>query len=131
MAALAAGAAAAGAQPNVTSAVRRVLLQNGNKAMRLTSLFDAVKPEHPDMSRTHFRERVVRQMFQRGEVVKYLIEEEVRGKQRRVYGMRLKVNRDNRHKAEELGLVLSTDGKPAAAFVAPASPEAQQPQELR
>ena len=59
---------AASAQSNVTTAVRRVLLQNGNKAMRLTSLFDAVKPEYPDMSRTHFRERVVRQMFSRGEV---------------------------------------------------------------
>ena len=60
------------------------------------------------------------------QVVKYLIDEEVRGKQRRVYGMRLKVNRDNRLKAQELGLALSSDGSQAtsapsnAAAAAPA-----------
>ena len=67
MAASAVGSATSGAT-SVTLAVRRVLLQNSNKAMRLATLFDEVKPIFPQLSRTHFRERVIRQMFDRGEV---------------------------------------------------------------
>ena len=40
------------------------------------------------------------------QVVKFLITEEVRGRQRSVYGMRLKVNRINRQRADELGFNL-------------------------
>jgi hypothetical protein len=61
-----AGAAAEALTP--TAAVRRALLQHGNKAQRLTSLYDQVKPQFGDLTRTHFREKVVRQMFDRGEV---------------------------------------------------------------
>lgn len=56
------------ANTTVSAAVRRILLQNGNKAMRLSAVFEEVKPLFPELSRTHFREKVVRQMFDRGEV---------------------------------------------------------------
>lgn len=56
------------ANTTVTAAVRRILIQNSNKALRLTTVFEQIKPLFPDLSRTHFREKVVRQMFDRGEV---------------------------------------------------------------
>ena len=53
---------------SVTTAIRRQLLDHGNRAMRLASLFELVRPQFPELTRTHFRAKVVRQMFDRGEV---------------------------------------------------------------
>ena len=58
----------ASAAQSVSSAVRRQLLAQGNRAIRLASLFELVRPQFPELTRTHFRAKVVRQMFDRGEV---------------------------------------------------------------
>lgn len=44
------------------------------------------------------------------QLVKYLVTEEVRGRARQVYGMRLKNNRDARERAQSLGLELHKGG---------------------
>lgn len=65
-AATAAAATAAAASPS--AAVRRTLATGGNTPLRLAALFERVRADFPAMSRTHFREHVVRQMVLRNEV---------------------------------------------------------------
>lgn len=50
-------------------------------------------------------------------MIKYLVTEEVRGRPRTVYGMRLKNNRAARDRASELGLYLRKGGGGAGAVV--------------
>lgn len=58
------------------------------------------------------------------QVVKYLITEEVRGRPRSVYGMRLKNNAANRRRAAEAGIVLHRSAGADAAAAAAAAPAA-------
>jgi hypothetical protein len=100
----------------VTSIIRAVIAENGNKPMRLTKVFDeVVKRAGPEAvkSKNAFKRNFVEQMFKRGELVKAHTLEEVNGKMRDFYAMRLKVNAVNRRSVPNLG--------PSAAAVSAAS----------
>ena len=58
----------AAATGTVSAGVRRILAGNANQPMRLAVIFERLKLDHPTLTRTHFREKVVRQMFLRDEV---------------------------------------------------------------
>ena len=53
---------------SVSAAVRRIIAANGNGALRMAALYERVRQEFPDLSKTHFREHIVRQMVLRHEV---------------------------------------------------------------
>ena len=52
----------------VSASVRRLLAGNGNQPLRLAVVFERLKSVHPTLTRTHFREKIVRQMVLRDEV---------------------------------------------------------------
>ncbi len=74
MASVASAAASAAAASPVTlsSVVRRILVDGGNKPMRLNTLWDAVRTHtlaaSAASSKTHFKRRIIGQMFVRDEV---------------------------------------------------------------
>ena len=58
------------ATPTLSALVRSILVSGGNKPVRLNSLWDAVRaqPQAQSVSKTHFKRRVIGQMFVRDEV---------------------------------------------------------------
>ena len=83
----------------LTAALRAVLHENGNKPMRLLHVWERVAARSQGLvrSKTHFKRRIVDQMFARNELIKTHVLEEVKGKgERRLYAMRLKNNAVNR-----------------------------------
>ena len=56
------------ALPTVSATVRRVLLGNNNSPMRVAAIWEAVHQTYPDMTRSHFRGKIMRQLVKRQEV---------------------------------------------------------------
>ena len=66
----AAAAAAAAAVPTLSAVVRRLLVDAGNRPVRVNALWDAVRaqPSAASTSKTHFKRRILGQMLVRDEV---------------------------------------------------------------
>jgi hypothetical protein len=61
--------AAASSASTLSALVRRLLVESGNKPVRLNSLWDAVRAQAPAATtKTHFKRRIIGQMFVRDEV---------------------------------------------------------------
>lgn len=107
---------------SVTNLVRSIIAENGNKPMRLVKVFEEVSRRAPEAvrSKNYFKRHVVEQMFKRGELVKAHIQEDVGGKERDFYAMRLKVNGTNR-RAVGAELLPLRSGAPSASAVASAA----------
>jgi hypothetical protein len=59
-----------GVPPTVTAAVRRLLVENGNMPLRLGEIFSTLQQRKlvNGVSKTHFKQDIVHEMFKRGEV---------------------------------------------------------------
>ena len=160
--------AAPTAQSCASTTVRRLLADNGNRALKFAAIFEGVRPAHPDMTKSHFRKAVLRQMVLRGEVrtretrscrpkpllrglrawkasvrrqtraslvplqsppvlsslqlTMKKVTEEHRGKERQVYGMRLKLNRASRRWMAEAGVSVAPRQRDATGAAVAAAP---------
>ena len=66
----AAAAVAAAAAPTLSATVRRLLVDAGNRPVRVNALWEAVRaqPSAASTSKTHFKRRILGQMLVRDEV---------------------------------------------------------------
>ena len=98
---------------SASSAIRRIFIERDNAPQRILSLYESVRAVNPELalSKTHFRENVIRQMYSRGELVQAGVKEDRRGKAVHFHGFRLKHNRDNREKLASDGIEWGRGGR--------------------
>lgn len=105
----------------LTAAIRELILREGNKPVKISSLYDRLRSleAFKDVSRTHIKEKVIRGMVLRDEVIRAPVQEiDAKGRTRSYYAMRLKVNGALRRRTAGLGISLPTRDATAAADAA-------------
>jgi hypothetical protein len=111
----------ASAPASVTSAVRRVLAEGGNVPTRQSAVWERVKasvPEAGAMTKTHFKEDIVKPMFARGELLKFRVAStDEKGRPSAHYVMRLKETASLRRRLNAAGIAIApkSDGTGAAS----------------
>lgn len=91
---------------SVSAVVRVVIAKNGNAPVRFSKLWALVQEEAPglQMSKTHFRNDVLRQMFARGETLKEVVRNSSAGKSKGHWAVRLVANRASKVRVQQLGI---------------------------
>ena len=95
-----------------TNAIRTIILENNNNLIPFHTLFSQVKNRFPTLfpSKTRFH-RVVSHLYEKNCLVRHQIQvQDAKGRDREVFGLRLRVTRPNRKISSALGYLLNAQG---------------------